>query len=301
MAKVGGHNMAEKFIKIGGNDNGVAKGVKVDRFGEIVPSGANINYLQAINVTLAAGETKEFPLTRPDSTYISVFLTQSAGNKLSVRLRHYLPDALGFGSLKYIEEPVLNQIQYRQHMSDWFELKTTTSVLVATNDGTVTSNSQMAVFGKRKQTGIEYKPKTKILSRIEFSDWGQYNYMTIGKDTITTGALTPSQYLDFTNIKDIKIIIESTLTSDAKLAYIRTQHENYGEVFRTLFADYFSDEVLTIKSGEVFQFGSRESRGLSDVDIFDDLFTNRTSIALNSVGSTIPTGKIKVTILGREF
>ena len=293
--------MVEKFMKIGGNDAGVARGVKVDRFGEIVPSGDNINYLQAINITLAAGETKEFRITNPNSTFVSLFLTQSVGNKLSVRLRHKLPDTIGFGSTNYIEEPVLNQIQSRQHMSDWFELKTPSPYIVVTNDGATTSNSQIAVFGKRKQTGIEYKPKTKILSRIEFSDWGQYNYMTIGKDTITTGALTPSQYLDFTNIKDIKIIIESTLTSDAKLAYIRTQHENYGEVFRTLFADYFSDEVLTIKSGEVFQFGSRESRGLSDVDIFDDLFTNRTSIALNSVGSTIPTGKIKVTILGREF
>ena len=288
-------------MKIGGNDGGVARGVKVDRFGEIVPSGDNINYLQAINITLAAGETKEFLITNPDSTFVSLFLTQSVGNKLSVRLRHKLPDAIGFGSTNYIEEPILNQIQSRQHMSDWFELKTTSSYIVVTNDGVTTSNSQIAVFGKRKQTGIEYKPKTKILSRVEFTDWGQYNYMTIGKDTITTGALTTSQYLDFTNIKDIKIIIESTLTSDAKLAYIRTQHENYGEVFRTLFADYFSDEVLTIKSGETFQFGTRETRGLSDVDIFDDLFTNRTSIALNSVGSTIPTGKIKVTILGREF
>ena len=288
-------------MKIGGNNNGVAKGIKVDRFGEIVPSGANINYLQAINVTLAAGETKEFPLTRPDSTYISVFLTQSGGNKLSIRLRHYLPDALGFGSLKYIEEPVLNQIQYRQHMSDWFELKTTTSVLVVTNDGKTTSNSQMAVFGKRKGTGIEYKSKTKILSRVEFTDWGQYNYMTVGKDAITTGSLSTAQYLDFTNIKDVKIIIESTLTGDVKLSHIRSQHPNYGEVFRTLFSDYFSEEALTIKNGEVFQFGTRETRGLSDVDIFDDLFTDQTTIVLNSIGSEIPTGKIKVTILGRAF
>lgn len=288
-------------MKIGGNNNGVARGIKVDRFGEIVPSGQNINYLQAINISLTAGETKEFPITRPDSTYISLFLTQSAGNKLSVRLRHYIPDTVGLGSLKYVEEPVLNQIQSRQHMSDWFELKTTTSVLVVTNDNTTTSNSQIAIFGKRKQTGIEYKPKTKILSRIEFSDWGEYNYMTIGKDTITTGALAIHQYLDFTNIKDVKIIIESTLTGDVKLAHIRSQHQNYGEVFRTLFSDYFSDEVLTIKNGEVFQFGTRETRGLSDVDIFDDLFTDRTTIVLNSIGSEIPTGKIKVTILGREF
>ena len=288
-------------MKIGGNDSGVARGVKVDRFGEIVPSGDNIKYLQAINISLAPGEDKEYIITRPHANYIGLFLTQSAGNKLSVKLRHKLPDNIGLGSSNYIEEPVLNQIQSRQYMSDWFELKTTTSVIVVTNNGTSTSSSQIAVFGKRKETGIEYKPKTKILSRIEFSDWGQYNYMNIGKDTITTGALTPSQYLDFTNIKDIKIIIESTLTSDAKLAYIRTQHENYGEVFRTLFADYFSDESLTIKKGEVFQFGTRETRGLSDVDIFDDLFTNRTSIVLTSVGSTIPTGKIKVTILGREF
>ena len=288
-------------MKIGGNDGGIARGVKVDRFGEIVPSGDNINYLQAINITLAAGETKEFPITNPDSTYISLFLTQSGGNKLSVKLRHKLPDTIGFGSLNYVEEHVLNQIQSRQHMSDWFELKTTASVLVVTNDSTVTSNSQIAVFGKRKETGIEYKPKTKILSRVEFTDWGEYNYMTVGKDTVTTGSLTPSQYLDFTNIKDIKIIIESTLTGDAKLSHIRSQHENYGEVFRTVFSDYFSDETLIIKSGEVFQFGTRETRGLSDVDIFDDLFTSRTSIVLNSIGSTIPTGKIKITILGREF
>ena len=293
--------MVEKFMKIGGNDAGVARGVKVDRFGEIVPSGDNINYLQAINITLAAGETKEFLITNPDSTFVSLFLTQSVGNKLSVRLRHKLPDAIGFGSTNYIEEPILNQIQSRQHMSDWFELKTTSSYIVVTNDGVTTSNSQIAVFGKRKQTGIEYKPKTKILSRVDFTDWGQYNYMTIGKDTITTGALTSSQYLDFTNIKDIKIVIESTLTSDAKLAHIRTQHENYGEVFKTVFADYFSDESLTIKNGEVFQFGTRETRGLSDVDIFDDLFTSRTSIVLTSIGSKVPTGKIKVTILGREF
>lgn len=293
--------MVEKFMKIGGNDGGVAKGIKVDRFGEIVPSGVNINYLQAINISLAAGETKEFPITRPDSTYISLFLTQSTGNKLSVRLRHYIPDAIGLGSLKYVEEPILNQIQYRQHMSDWFELKTTISVLVVTNDSAMTSNSQLAIFGKRKQTGIEYKPKTKILSRIEFSDWGKYNYMAIGKDAITTGALATHQYLDFTNIKDVKIIVESTLTGDVKLNHIRTQHQNYGEVFRTLFSDYFNDEVLTIKSGEVFQFGTRETRGLSDVDIFDDLFTDRTTIVLNSIGSEIPTGKIKITILGREF
>lgn len=288
-------------MKIGGNDSGVARGVKVDRFGEIVPSGDNIKYLQAINISLAPGEDKEYVITRPHANYIGLFLTQSAGNKLSVKLRHKLPDNIGLGSSNYIEEPVLNQIQSRQCMSDWFELKTTTSVIVVTNNGTSTSSSQIAVFGKRKETGIEYKPKTKILSRIEFTNWGQYNYMTIGKDTITTGALTPSQYLDFTNIKDIKIIIESTLTSDIRLNHIRTQHENYGEVFKTVFADYFNDEVLTIKNGVVFQFGTRETRGLSDVDIFDDLFTDRTSIALTSVGSTIPTGKIKVTILGREF
>lgn len=288
-------------MKIGGNDGGVARGVKVDRFGEIVPSGDNINYLQAINITLAAGETKEFLITNPDSTFVSLFLTQSVGNKLSVRLRHKLPDAIGFGSKNYIEEPILNQIQSRQHMSDWFELKTTSSYIVVTNDGVTTSNSQIAVFGKRKQTGIEYKPKTKILSRVEFTDWGQYNYMTIGKDTITTGALTTSQYLDFTNIKDIKIIIESTLTGDVKLAHIRTQHENYGEVFKTIFSNYYSNEQLTIRNGEVFQFGTRETRGLSDVDIFDDLFTDQTTIVLNSIGSEIPTGKIKVTILGRAF
>lgn len=293
--------MVEKFMKIGGNDGGVAKGIKVDRFGEVVPSGQNINYLQPINISLAAGETKEFPITRPDSTYISLFLTQSAGNKLSVRLRHYIPDTIGLGSSKYIEEPVLNQIQYRQHMSDWFELKTATSVLVVTNDSATTSNSQLAVFGKRKATGIEYKPKTKILSRIEFTDWGQYNYMTVGKDAITTGSLATHQFLDFTNIKDVKIIIESTLTSDARLSHIRSQHQNYGELFRTSFSDYFSTEALTIKNGEVFQFGTRETRGLSDVDIFDDLFTDRSTIVLNSIGSEIPTGKIKVTILGREF
>ena len=288
-------------MKIGGNDQGLAKGIKVDRFGEIVPSGQNINYLQSINLTIPAGETKEYPIGRPETTFVGLFLTQSGGNKISVTLRHKLPDSVGLGSSNYIEEPVLNQIQHRQSMSDWYELKTANTSIVVANNGTTTSNSQISVFGKRKETGIEYKPKTKILSRVEFTDWGQYNYMTLGKDKITTGALTPSQYLDFTNIKDIKIIIESTLTSDIRLNHIRTQHENYGEVFKTLFADYFSDEVLTIKSGEVFQFGSRESRGLSDVDIFDDLFTNRTSIALTSVGSTIPTGKIKVTILGREF
>lgn len=288
-------------MKIGGNDSGVAKGIKVDRFGEIVPSGQNINYLQSINLSLSAGETKEYPITRPEANFIGLFLTQSGGNKISVSLRHKLPDSVGLGSSNYIEEPVLNQIQHRQSMSDWYELKTTDTSIVVTNNGTTTSNSQIAVFGKRKETGIEYKPKTKILSRVDFTDWGQYNYMTLGKDKITTGALTPSQFLDFTNIKDVKIIIESTLTSDVKLTHIRSQHANYGEVFRTLFADYFSDESLTIKNGEVFQFGSRESRGLSDVDIFDDLFTDRTSIALTSVGSAIPTGKIKVTILGREF
>lgn len=293
--------MVEKFMKIGGNDAGIARGVKVDRFGEIVPSGANINYLQAINISLAAGETKEFPITRPDSTYVSLFLTQSAGNKLSVRLRHYLPSGIGFGSTNYIEEPVLNQIQYRQHMSDWFELKTTTSVLVVTNDSTVTSNSQIAVFGKRKETGIEYKPKTKILSRIEFTDWGEYNYMFVGKDIITTGSLSIAQYLDFTNIKDVKIIIESTLTGDVKLGSIRTHHQNYGELFRTDLEDYFEEGLLTIRNGEVFEFGTRESRGLSDVDVFDDLFTERTRLVLSSIGSEIPTGKIKVTILGREF
>lgn len=288
-------------MKIGGNDNGTARGVKVDRFGEIVPSGDNINYLQAINITLAAGETKEFLITNPDSTFVSLFLTQSVGNKLSVRLRHKLPDAIGFGSTNYIEEPILNQIQSRQHMSDWFELKTTSSYIVVTNDGATTSNSQIAVFGKRKQTGIEYKPKTKILSRIEYTDWGEYKYMTVGKDAITTGALATSQYLDFTNIKDIKIIIESTLSGDVKLGMIRSFHANYGELFRTGFDHYFEDNLITIKSGEVFQFGTRETRGLSDVDILDDLFTDRTSITLNSIGSEIPTGRIKVTILGREF
>ena len=288
-------------MKIGGNDSGVAKGIKVDRFGEIVPSGQNINYLESITVGLPAGETKEYPIARPSSNFIGLFLTQSAGNKISVKLRHKLPDSVGLGSSNYIEEPVLNQIQHRQSMSDWYELKTDNTTIVVTNNGTSTSNSKISVFGKRKETGIEYKPKTKILSRIEFTDWGQYNYMTIGKDTITSGALTPSQYLDFTNIKDIKIIIESTLTSDIRLNHIRTQHANYGEVFKTVFADYFNDEVLTIKNGVVFQFGTRETRGLSDVDIFDDLFTDRTSIVLTSVGSTIPTGKIKVTILGREF
>ena len=186
-------------------------------------------------------------------------------------------------------------------MSDWFELKTTSSVLVATNDGKVTSNSQMAVFGKRKETGIEYKAKTKILSRIEFTDWGQYNYMTVGKDVITTGALGASQYLDFTNIKDVKIIIESTLSDDVKLGMIRSFHANYGELFRTGFNHYFEENLITIKSGQVFQFGTRETRGLSDVDVFDDLFTERTSITLDTIGSEIPTGKIKVTILGREF
>lgn len=288
-------------MKIGGNDSGVAKGIKVGRFGEIVTSGQNINYLQSINLSIPTGETQEYPITRPEANFIGLFLTQSGGNKISVTLRHKLPDSVGLGSSNYIEEPVLNQVQHRQSMSDWYELKTANTTIVVTNNGKTTSNSQISVFGKRNETGIEYKPKTKILSRVEFTDWGQYNYMTVGKDTVTTGALSSDQYLDFTNIKDVKIIIESTLNSYAKLAYIRTQHENYGEVFRTLFADYFSDESLTIKNGEVFQFGTRETRGLSDVDIFDDLFTNRTSIVLTSVGSTIPTGKIKVTILGREF
>lgn len=293
--------MAEKFMKIGGNDSGVAKGIKVDRFGEIVTSGQNINYLQSINLTIPAGESQEYPITRPEANFIGLFLTQSVGNKISVKLRHKLPETIGFGSTNYIEEPVLNQIQHRQSMSDWFELKTTLTTIVVTNNGTTTSNSQIVVFGKRKETGIEYKPKTKVLSRVEFTDWGPHNYTFLGKDTVTSGTLSIDQFLDFTNIKDVKIIIESTLSSDVRLAFIRSQHANYGELFRTNFSDYFEEDLLTIRSGEVFQFGTRESRGLSDVDLFDDLFTDRTSLSLISVGNEIPTGKIKVTILGREF
>lgn len=289
------------FLKIGGNDEGVAKGIKVDRFGEIVPSGQNIVYLQSFNIGLEPGETKEYNIARPETTFIGLFLTQSAGRKISVKLRHKLADGTGFGSTNYIEEPVLNQIQYRQHMSDWHELKTVDTSLVVTNNGTTISNSQIALFGKRKETGIEYKPKTKILSRSEFTSWGQYNYMFVAKDITTSNALKPDDYLDFTNIKDVKIVIESTLTGDIRLENIRSHHVNYGEIFRTNFSDYFEEDLLTIRNGEVFQFGTRDSRGLSDVDVFDDLFTDHVSLTLRSIGSEIPTGNIKITILGREF
>ena len=288
-------------MKIGGNDAGVARGVKVDRFGEIVSSGQNINYLQSINVSLPAGESQEYYIQRPNSNFIGLFLTQSTGNKISVKLRHKLPNSVGFGSTNYIEEHVLNQIQFRQLMSDWHELKTTDTSIVVTNNGTTTSNSQISVFGKRKETGIEYKPKTKILSRVEFTSWSKENYMFVGKDIVTTGYFNIDQYLDFTNIKDVKIIIESTLSGDVKMGSIRTHHQNYGEVFRTVFSDYFEEDLLTIRKGEVFQFGTRESRALSDVDVFDDLFTDRTRLVLDTVGSEIPTGSIKITILGREY
>ena len=295
--------MVEKFMKIGGNDAGTARGVKVDRFGEIVQSGDNINYLQSINLSLAAGASQEYTITRPHANFIALFLTQSVGNKVSISVRHKLPDiqGAGLGALNYVEERVFNQVQGRQVMSDWIETKTTTTTILVTNNGTSSLNSQIVVYGKRRLTGNEYLPKTEVLSRVEFTDWGQYNYMTLGKDVITTGSLSSNQYLDFTRIKDVKILIESTLTSDIKLTAIRTFHANYGELFRTNLSDYYEDELLTIKNGQVFQFGTRETRGLSDVNILDDLFTERTSITLNSIGSEIPTGKIKVTILGRKF
>ena len=295
--------MVEKFMKIGGNDAGIARGIKVDRFGEIVQSGENINYLQSINLSLAAGTSQEYTITRPHANFIALFLTQSVGNKVSISVRHKLPDiqGAGLGALNYVEERVFNQVQGRQVMSDWIETKTTTTTILVTNNGTSSLNSQIVVYGKRRLTGNEYLPKTEVLSRVEFTDWGQYNYMTLGKDTITTGSLSSNQYLDFTRIKDVKILIESTLTSDIKLTAIRTFHANYGELFRTNLSDYYEDELLTIKNGQAFQFGTRETRGLSDVNILDDLFTERTSITLTSIGSEIPTGKIEVTILGREF
>ena len=101
--------------------------------------------------------------------------------------------------------------------------------------------------------------------------WESHSYLFVGKNETTTS--TPTDFFDFTSIRDFKIIMDSSLSEPVVLRAIDERHPRTGErILQIDLRDYFSEEILTINAGEKAVISSNHLGSILNAPMFDVYF-----------------------------